>query len=130
MSESEENIYFFIDEDKNENNIVSDCNINEILNSEYIFKDEDKLYANFLHYDINCTIKQLLQICQYYGIEYYGTSKDIIINKCNKSDVLNTLIIYENNIENLEKVNKRKCLWHYINELKKDKFMKKYVLWN
>jgi hypothetical protein len=130
MSESEENISFFIDEDNNENNIVSDFNINELLNTEYIFKDEDDLCANFIHYDINYKLKQLLRICEYYGIEYYGTSKDIRINKCNKSDVINTLIIYESNIENLEKVNKRKCLWHYINELKKDKFMKKYVLWN
>ena len=130
MSESEENISFFIDEDNNENNIVSDFNINELLNTEYIFKDEDDLCANFIHYDINYKLKQLLRICEYYGIEYYGTSKDIRINKCNKSDVINTLIIYESNIQNLEKVNKRKCLWHYINELKKDKFMKKYVLWN
>ena len=130
MSNSEENISFFIDEDNNENNIVSDFNINELLNKEYIFKDEDDLCANFIHYDINYKLKQLLQICEYYGIEYYGTSKDIRINKCNKSNVINTLIIYESNIENLEKVNKRKCLWHYINELKKDKFMKKYVLWN
>ena len=84
MSESEENISFFIDEDNTENNIFFDFNINEILKSEYIFKDEDNLCAKFLHYDINCTIKQLLQICQYYGIEYYGTSKDIRINKCNK----------------------------------------------
>jgi hypothetical protein len=127
----DENISFFIDEYTNENNfVVSDCKMNEILNSEYIFKDADDLFANFIHYDINCTIKQLLLICQYYGIEYYGKSKDIRINKCNKSDVLNTLIIYENSIENLEKVNKRKKMWYYINELKKDKFMKKYVLWN
>lgn len=130
MSKSEENISFFIHEDTNENNNDSNFDINEILNSEYIFKEQDNLCANFIHYDINCTLKQLLLICQYYGIEYYGASKDIRINKCNKSDVLNTLIIYENNIENLEKVNKRKCLWHYINELKNDKFMKKYVLWN
>lgn len=125
MSECEENISFFIDEYKDENNNVSDFNINEILNSEYIFKDEDNLCVNFIHYDINFTVKQLLLICEYYGI-----SKDLKSNKCNKSDILNTLIIYENNIENLEKVNKRKSLWHYINELKKDKFMKKYVLWN
>ena len=127
----DENISFFIDEDTNENNfIVSDCNINEILNSEHVFKDADNLFANFIHYDINYTLKQLLLICQYYGIEYYSTSTDIRINKCNKSDVLRTLIIYENNIENLEKVNKRKKMWYCINELKKDKFMKKYVLWN
>ena len=128
---SGENISFFIDEDedeeerKNENIIVSDFNINKILNSEFIFRDEDNLCANLIHYDINCNVKQLLLICEYYGI-----AKDLRSNKCNKSDILNTLIIYENNIENQERVNKRKQLWHYINELKNDKFMKKYVLWN
>jgi len=122
----DENISFFIDEDTNENNNVFDFNINEILNSEYIFKDEDNLCANFIHYDINCTVKQLLLICEYYGI-----AKDLKSNKCNKSDILNTLIIYENITENLEKVNKRKRLWYYITQLKNDKFMKKYVLlWN
>ena len=124
-----ENISFFIDEDTNENTendfIVSNFNLNEILNSEYIFKDDDNLCASLIHYDINCNVKQLLLICQYYGI-----AKELKSNKCNKSDILNTLIIYENNIENLERVNKRKKLWHYINELKNDKFMKKYVLWN
>ena len=129
MSCNEENISFFIDDSIDEN-IDFKLDLNQILNSEYVFKDEDNLCANFIHYDINCTVKQLLLICQYYGIEYYGTSKDIRINKCNKSDVLNTLIIYENNIENQERVNKRKQLWHYINELKNDKFMKKYILWN
>ena len=123
----DENISFFIDEYTNENNNnISDFNINEILNSEYIFKDEDNLCANFIHYDINCTVKQLLLICEYYGI-----AKDLKTNKCNKYDILNTLIIYENNIENNKKVNKRKKLWNNINELKNDKFMKKYVLlWN
>ena len=57
-------------------------------------------------------------------------AKDLRITKCNKTDILNTLIIYENNIENLKNVNKRKKLWYYMSELKKDKFMKKYVLWN
>ena len=119
-----ENITFFIDEHPNENNIVSNFNINSILDSEYIFKDDDNLSANLIHYDINCNVKQLLLICEYYGI-----AKDLKSNKCNKSDILNTLIIYENNFENINKVNKRKKLWNYINELKKDKFMKKYVLW-
>ena len=127
---NQENISFFID-DNVEQIDNSEMNNNELLNSEYIFKEYESLYyINFLHYDINYKVKQLLQICEYYGIEYYGTSKDIRINKCNKSDVLNTLIMYENNIENQERVIKRKKLWHYINELKKDKFMKKYVLWN
>jgi hypothetical protein len=125
MSKSEENISFFIDDNIEQENTNFDFNINEILNSEYVFKDQDNLCANFIHYDINCTVKQLLLICEYYGI-----AKDLKSNKCNKSDILNTLIIYENITENLEKVNKRKRLWYYITQLKNDKFMKKYVLWN
>jgi hypothetical protein len=121
----QENISFFIDEDTNENNNDSNFDINEILNMDYIFTNEDNLYTNLIHYDINYTVKQLLLICDYYGI-----AKDLKSNKCNKCDVLNTLVIYENNIENNIKVNKRKKLWNNINELKNDKFMKKYVLWN
>jgi len=127
---NQENISFFID-DNIEQIDNYEINRNKLLNTEYIFKEEDYLcYTKLVHYYIKYTVKQLLQICEYYGIEYYGISKDIRINKCNKSDVLNTLIIYENNIENQKRVNKRKKLWHYINELKNDKFMKKYVLWN
>lgn len=127
---NQENISFFIDDNLEKNDNYEINNI-QLLNSEYIFEEDESLYyINFLHYDINYKVKQLLQICEYYGIEYYGTSKNIRINKCNKSDVLNTLIMYENNIENQERVIKRKKLWHYINELKKDKFMKKHVLWN
>jgi hypothetical protein len=122
---SEENISFFIDDsiEQNDDNFIN--NLNELLNMEYVFKEHDTLCTKLIHYDINYTVKQLLIICEYYGI-----AKDLRITKCNKHDILNTLIIYENNIENLERVNKRKQLWHYIHELKNDKFMKKYVLWN
>ena len=125
MSEYEENISFFIDDSIEQKNNDFIYDLNELLNMEYVFKDEDNLCTKLIHYDINYTVKQLLLICEYYGI-----AKDLRITKCNKTDILNTLIIYENNIENLERVNKRKKLWHYMSELKNDKFMKKYVLWN
>ena len=125
MSCNEENISFFIDDNIEQKNDDFIYDLNELLNMEYIFKDQDNIYTKLIHYDINYTVKQLLLICEYYGI-----AKDLRITKCNKSDILNTLIIYENNIENLENVNKRKKLWYYMTELKNDKFMKKYVLWN
>jgi hypothetical protein len=125
MSCNEENISFFIDDNIEQKNDDFIYDLNELLNMEYIFKDQDNIYTKLIHYDINYTVKQLLLICEYYGI-----AKDLRITKCNKSDILNTLIIYENNIENLEIVNKRKKLWYYMSELKNDKFMKKYVLWN
>ena len=125
MSECEENISFFIDDNIEQNTSDFIIDLNELLNIEYDYEKENKLCTELIDYDINYTVKQILLICEYYGI-----SKDLRVTKCNKSDILHTLIIYENNIENLERVNKRKKLWHYINELKNDKFMKKYVLWN
>lgn len=125
MSGNEENISFFIDDSIEQENNDFKLDLNQILNIEYVFKNEDDLYTKIIHYDINYTVKQLLLICEYYGI-----AKDLRATKCNKSDILNTLIIYENNIENIEIVNKRKKLWYCINELKNDKFMKKYILWN
>ena len=121
----EENISFFIDDSIEENNCDFIYDLNELLNNEYALKENNILCTKLIQYNINYTVKELLVICEYYGI-----AKDLKITKCNKSDILNTLIIYENNIENLERVNKRKQLWHYIAELKNDKFMKKYVLWN
>jgi len=133
MCDNEENISFFIHEDTNENENNNDLNfelneLNELLNMKYVYNDninENELYVGYINYELNYTVKQLILICDYYGI-----GKDLRNNKCNKTDILHTLIIYENNIENIERVNKRKQLWHYINELKNDKFMKKYILWN
>ena len=119
----EENISFFIDEDNNENNIVSDFNINELLNKEYIFKDEDDLCANFIHYDINYKLKQLLQIC-----EYYGFAKDVKTNKLNKEQIINYLVAFENDIINTDIVFRRQNMWFYINELKNMLERKEYKL--
>ena len=95
----EENISFFIDDNIEQDNNSFNLNLNELFNIE------DELYTKLIQYNINYTVKQLLMICEYYGI-----AKDLRITKCNKSDILNTLVIYENNIENIENVKKRKKL--------------------
>jgi hypothetical protein len=100
------------------NNLSDD---NSVININNI---NNNLYSQFYDYELNYTIKQLLIICDYYGI-----SKDLKSNKSNKCTIINTLILFENNQCNTDIVNKRKTLWFYINEVKSDKFMKKYVLW-
>lgn len=80
--------------------------------------------SQILNYQINYTVKQLILICDYYGI-----SKEIKVNKCNKNDIINKLVIFENDINNEDTVLKRQNMWFYINELKNDPIMKKYVLW-
>jgi hypothetical protein len=70
------------------------------------------------------TIKDLIKICDYYGI-----SKDIRTNKLKKEDIIYFLLDFEGNILNREIVCKRKQMWYFIDELKNDKFMKKFIIW-
>jgi hypothetical protein len=86
--------------------------------------DEDVIFVEMKNYDLNYTLKQLLLICEYYNI-----LKGVRINKLKKQDVIEQIIMFENDMENYEIVAKRKQLWYFINELKEDKFMKKFVIW-
>lgn len=124
----EDNISFSLNEIEDDN----DCNDN--LNFFHEFLDDthhgnnveqDFMYSQIVNYKENYTINQLYQICEYYGIV-----KEMKINKFKKEDVICVLVKYENNVENKAKVLKRKKMWYCINELKNDKFMKKYILWN
>ena len=74
-------------------------------------------------YNINYIVKDLLLICDYYGI-----AKQLKITKANKEQIIESIVIFENDINNSQIVFKRRKLWFYMNELKKDKFMKKYIL--
>ena len=89
-----------------------------------VLKPEDD-YSKMQDYDLNYTGKQLLLICEYYGI-----SKGIKTNKFKKQEIIEQIIIFENDLNNFEIVGKRKQMWYYINELKNDKYMKKYIIWN
>jgi hypothetical protein len=97
-------------------------NISLHMNDNY---ESDHLYTDMLNYDMNFTVKQLLFIC-----EYYGLLKDVKINKMKKQDIIEQILMFENNNDNYEMVIRRKELWYYINELKQDKMMKKFIIWN
>jgi hypothetical protein len=137
---SDENILINIDEDCNYsiNNNDDDVNNNEL---EKILKEientpfdmRSNLYNNIsesetmvklIDYNLNYNIKQLLLIC-----EYYGLLKEVKINKMKKLEVIYFLLDFEENIDNTCIVYKRKQLWYFMSELKNDKFMKKFVLW-
>lgn len=120
-----ENIHFNIDELHEETNV----NFDEIMSNfeNEMFNDyerENIIASQILNYQMNFTIKQLIVICDYYGI-----SKEIKLNKATKIEIINTLVYFENNSINEDVVLKRQNLWFYLNEIKNDKIMKKYVLW-
>ena len=132
MTESDNNIYFFFDEsvseNENENENLHDEELTKILKELEdidLEQNDSTLTSLVLYYDMNYNVKQLLLICEYYKI-----AKDLRANKSNKMEIINALVLFENDMENMELVLKRKQLWFYINEIKNDKFMKKYVLWN
>jgi hypothetical protein len=87
--------------------------------------DQSQLYAEISNYDMNYTVKQLNMICDYYGItKQVGNS-----SKMKKQDYIEKIIIFENNPENIIEVLKRKQYWQYLDELKMDKYFKKFILW-
>ena len=104
--------------------------LDEFINSDDIYMyytnplDKDLHLSTSLYYMENFTIKELILIC-----DYYGFSKEIKANKLGKELIIQCLVDWELDMKNYKVVKQRQQMWHYINELKKDKFMKKYVLW-
>jgi hypothetical protein len=127
MTEQQQNITFFLDENTDlTNNSDMEFDINNVLqeieNEE--LNNELKL-PQLINYHENFTIKELMLIC-----EYYGFAKELKTKKYNKEEIIHFLVEYELNPLNSEIVSTRQSMWFYINELKNDKFMKKYVLWS
>jgi len=86
-------------------------------------KDEDLLLSQMIYYHENFTIKDLLLICDYYDI-----TKELK-KKYTKDVIVHFLVDFESNPENNMVVIQRKNMWFYMEQLKNDKFMKKFVLW-
>lgn len=85
---------------------------------------EDLRTPHILDYTENYTVKELILIC-----DYYGFSKEIKANKLGKDLLIQCLVDYELDPVNAVNVEKRRNMWFFINELKNDKFMKKFLLW-
>jgi len=124
-NKKQDNIFFSIIEEDSGN--TTDLDLNEITNLiNYIDTDKNEVSIYLtVNYKEKYTVKELLLIC-----EYYGFAKDLKNNKCNKDEIIEILVIFETNKNNVDIVSKRQNMWNYMNELKNDKFMKKYVvLW-
>jgi hypothetical protein len=125
MEKDNENIQIILNEVNEE--IVSSIDLNEFLkelNDTNTNSEWDSNLPQMIHYNENFTVKELLLIC-----EYYGFAKEMKNNKYNKEQIINILVSFESDEINNEIVFKRQNMWFYINELKNDKFMKKYILW-
>jgi hypothetical protein len=120
---SNENITFFLDEE-NVDACLDLCKLESELNEiEMNDIQNDDLFVEMKNYDLNYNVKQLMLICEYYNF------KDIRVSKLKKQDIIEQIVMFEANLENIDIVSKRKELWFYIDELKNDKMMKRFVIW-
>ena len=116
---------------------ISDSKTNEEDNSKLIqdlmkefekleYENEEKyqsdlFFSEIQNYHLNFTVKELGLIYEY----YYGTK----YTKGKKMDLITAITVFENNLENYEVVMKRIRFWQNMEELKKDKFMRRFILW-
>ena len=89
----------------------SDDDLSMMIMSDYV--------AQELHYNENFTVKQLNKIAEYYEI-----SK----RKKKKYELIEEIVLFENNPNNHEIVSRRVMLWEYIEEIKKDKYLSKFLI--
>ena len=122
-----ENVFFSLDETECEGNST---HLNDLLEDFNFEDDKNNLTSAEImeilsfEYKTNYTVKELLLMCEYYGI-----AKELKKNKSNKDVIIFELITFENNPLNNEIVLKRNGMWYYMSQLKNDNFMKKYIIW-
>ena len=116
-------ISYYIEEIENQEK--EEINIEEFMTEMENDDFNDELAVpKMINYHENFTVKELLLIC-----DYYGFAKELKTNKCNKDQIIEILVSFESNLNNSDIVFKRQNMWFFINELKNDKFMKKFLLW-
>ena len=81
----------------------------------------DIFFALEIEYNTNYTVKSLGRIFDYY---------DISKRKLRKDEMVQMLIMFEEDPENIEIVEKRKRMWSYVKELKEDEYFTKYILFS
>jgi len=83
----------------------------------------DDYIAQEVEYQTNYTKKELDKIAEYYEInkrKSRGTKK--------KQELMEDIVFFEKATENVEIVYRRKKLWSYIEEIKADKYLSKYLI--
>jgi len=125
MSNDDEDIGIFYSLEEIETQEKNNFNIEDFMAEiENTQMSHDEMVPQMINYNENFTVKELFIIC-----EYYGFAKDLKINRFNKQQIIDFLVSFETDPSNYDIVTKRQNMWFYINELKNDKFMKKFILW-
>jgi hypothetical protein len=124
MTEKKENIHFFLQEEckekKNDNvvtyeDLVKEVDLMEMTSSVAM----DDYIALEIDYQTNYIKKELERIADYYGISKRKKRKDQLVEE---------IVIFEKDPENIELVYRRKRLWSCIEEIRGDKYLIKFLI--
>ena len=100
-------------------------NLNDDLKDLSYFIKKDLYNGNDeYYYNEEYKLKDLLKICQYYGIK-----SSVKASKCKKQDIVSTIVYFEGQSENYDIVEKRHKMWAFMTELLEDTKMKSYLIW-
>jgi hypothetical protein len=118
---NKENIVFFIEEKENEKEVnnMDIKTMRKLLHNRINILDHNDYGNDYESY----TLKELYLICEYYEILTFVKK-----NKYTKKEIIKQILLFENNIDNIEIVERRQTLWFYLSELKNDNILKKYIL--
>ena len=125
-----ENVSYDIEENSSPTESIDIAElIAEIDEKHDIVKDNKRVtgmpsdisFALEIEYNTNYTVKSLGQI-----LDYYEISK----RKLRKDEMVQMLIMFEEDPENMEIVEKRKRMWSYVDEFKEDKYFAKYMIFS
>ena len=88
----------------------------------------DKIMASKLDYNTNYTVQDLKKILDFYITHTDGALSKI--GKRKKDELIESIVDFELDNNNMELVCKRKRLWFYVKEIKSDKYLSKYIIFN
>ena len=121
----EENVNYKISETNKDVNVeyndILDL-VNDMDNNKLYEEGEDYSgeYAAYIYdYDYNYTKKELDKIADYY---------EITKRKKRKMELIEDIVLFELDEHNDELVSKRKLMWFYFEQLKNDKYLKKFLI--
>ena len=119
----DENITYSIKESKSRKEKVTyEELLQEVQQMEINFNPEmDDYIALEINYNTNYTKKDLVRIADYYEIPK---------RKKKKQELAQDIVVFEKDPMNFEIVFRRNKLWSYIEEIKADKYLSKFLIFN
>ena len=119
--------YVIQEDNKNKiNDVINYNDIIDLVNNLDVSKNnyenenyDDNWFALIYQYEADYTKKELDKIADYYNI-----SK----RKKRKMELCEEIVIFEMTSENEDIVSHRKLMWFYFEEIKKDNYLKKFII--